>query len=108
MSYRMPPEPRLALVALFALSFAVPLRAQSNSGLPIPCEAVDEVGRATMSPDGVITLQLWKLSADSVPARELHFAPGDPRYDDIKQHLGGIARGQTKPVPPLCGTNSEP
>jgi hypothetical protein len=36
------------------------------------------------------------------------YAPGDPHYGFIKRHLGGIAPGQTKPVPPLCGTNSEP
>jgi hypothetical protein len=111
-SYRMTPCARLMLVALFAIGFAAPCDAQSNTGLPItlpiPCEAVDEVGAATMSGDGIITLQLRKLSADSVPARQLHYAPGDPRYDEVKRHLGGIAPGQTKPLPPLCGTNSEP
>jgi hypothetical protein len=107
-SYWKTPCARLALVVLVAASFATLCRAQSNTGLPIPCEAVDEVGSATMASDGAITLHLWKLSADSVPARELHYAPGDPRYGDIKRHLGGIAPGQTRPVPPLCGTNSEP
>jgi hypothetical protein len=36
------------------------------------------------------------------------YAPDDPHYAFIKRHLGGIAPGKTKPVPPLCGTNSEP
>ena len=120
MSYRTLPHSTPALVALLAMSLAAslvaslvaslaaPSRAQSDGGLPIPCEAVDEVGSAKMSTDGVITLRLRELRPDSIPAHELRYAPGDPRYDDIKRHLGGLVPGEAKPVPPLCGTNSEP
>jgi hypothetical protein len=100
--------PAQALVLLLAVNFSIPCRAQSNQNLPIPCEAVDEVGYARMSTDGMIALHLRSLRLDQIAAAELHFAPDDPRYDALKRHLGGIAPGETKPVPPLCGTNSEP
>jgi hypothetical protein len=107
-SYRPTPYARLAAAVLIGGCFAAPCRAQSNTGLPIPCEAVDEVGYARMSADGAITLHLRALRTDSVAAAELNVAPGDPHYDALKRHLGGIAPGEVKPVPPLCGTNSEP
>jgi hypothetical protein len=115
-SFATPPyrklTPALALVLLLAVNFSMPSHAQSNQdpsvSLPIPCETVDEVGYARMSADGAITLHLRALRTDSVAAAELHFAPGDPHYDALKRHLGGIAPGEVKPVPPLCGTNSEP
>jgi hypothetical protein len=111
-SFWTPPHPQLAsiltLALLFAASSSTSSHAQSSQGLPIPCEAVDEVGYARMSADGAITLHLRALRTDSVAAAELNVAPGDPRYDALKRHLGGIAPGEEKPVPPLCGTNSEP
>ena len=33
---------------------------------------------------------------------ELRYAPDDPQYEEIKQHLGGIAPGDIKPVKPWC------
>ena len=32
----------------------------------------------------------------------MSYKPGDPRYEEIKQHLGGIEPGETKPVRPWC------
>ena len=76
--------------------------------LPIPCEAIDSVGSTKMREDGTITLRLRTLWPQPF-AESLHiYAPNDPQYGFIKRHLGGISAGQTKPVPPLCGTNSEP
>jgi hypothetical protein len=75
---------------------------------PIPCEAIDNVGKAKMSADGTITLQLRSLWPDPIAETQLVFAPDDPQYGEIKRHLGGIAPGETKPVPPWCGMNSEP
>jgi hypothetical protein len=75
---------------------------------PITCEALDSVGVAQMSDDGTITLRLRPVWHQPVVKGLLVYAPGDPQYADIKRHLGGIAPGESKPVPPLCGMNSEP
>jgi hypothetical protein len=61
-----------------------------------------------MSADGTITLQLRSLWPDPIAESELVFAPDDPQYEEIKHHLGGIKPGESKPVPPFCGLNSEP
>jgi hypothetical protein len=75
---------------------------------PIPCEAIDSVGTARMSADGIITLRLHTLWPQRFVESEHVYAPDDPLYGVIRRHLGGIAPGEAKPVPPLCGTNSEP
>jgi hypothetical protein len=82
--------------------------AVAADSVPIPCEAIDSVGRAQMSADGAITLRLHTLWPQPFAESERVYAPDDPRYAFIKRHLGGIAPGEIKPVPPLCGTNSEP
>ena len=96
---------RLALT-LFAASLAGV--AAAGDSLPIACEAIDSVGRAQMSADGAITLRLHTLWPQPFAESQRVYAPDDPQYAFIKRHLGGIAPGETKPVPPLCGTNSEP
>jgi hypothetical protein len=47
-----------------------------------------------------ITLQLRSLWPDPVAESQLVFAPDDLQY--------GIKPGESKPVPPWCGLNSEP
>jgi hypothetical protein len=88
--------------------FASAALAADRNSQPIPCEDIDSVGRAKMSADGTITLQLRSLWPDPVAESELVFAPDDPQYEEIKHHLGGIKPGESKPVPPFCGSNSEP
>jgi hypothetical protein len=112
MSLRQMPYGRLAIAAIFTASFAVGAGAQFKKDVPpappIPCEDIDSVGTAKMAADGTITLQLRSLWPDPVSEAKLVYAPDDPQYDEIKHHLGGIAAGQSKPVPPWCGLNSEP
>ena len=55
-----------------------------------------------MSNDGIITLHLRSLWPDPIAEGELRYAPDDPQYEEIKQHLGGIAPGDIKPVKPWC------
>jgi hypothetical protein len=55
-----------------------------------------------MSADGTITLHLKSLWPDPHEDSDLTYAPDDSQYDDIKKHLGGIAPGQSKPIPPFC------
>jgi hypothetical protein len=45
---------------------------------------------------------LHSLWPDPIAEGELTYAPDDPQYEDIKQHLGGITPGQPKPVKPWC------
>jgi hypothetical protein len=100
-----------AIVALTAVLLGAHLRgaaAVSGNDPPIPCEAVDSVGHASMSADGTITLRVRSLWPQPFAETTLVYAPGDAQYGMIKRHLGGIAPGQAKPVPPMCGTNSEP
>jgi len=103
---------------LFAIMIAAPAASLANfpgiaagadkSSQPIPCDDIDSVGRANMSADGTITLQLRSLWPNPIAESQLVYAPDDPQYDEIKHHLGGITPGESKPVPPFCGLNSEP
>jgi hypothetical protein len=95
-----------AIALLLASNFAAPAGAQFKKDVPsrptIRCEAVDSIGVAQMTADGVITLQLRSLPPGPIAEGELRYAPDDPQYEEIKQHLGGIAPGETKLVPPWC------
>ena len=88
-------------------NFARPAAA-ANGSQSIPCDDIDSVGRAKMSADGTITLQLRSLWPNPIAETELVYAPDDPQYEEIKHHLGGLNPGESKPVPPFCGLNSEP
>ena|SRR5579862_3368670 len=91
-----------------AANFAGIPVAADRSSQPIPCDDIDSIGRAKMSADGTITLQLRSLWPNPIAETQLIYPPGDPQYEEIKHHLGGIAPGESKPVPPWCGLNSEP
>jgi hypothetical protein len=59
------------------------------------------IGIATMEEDGTILLQLRaEVPGGLVGDACLRLPPGDPHYDEILQHLGGLRKGETKPVPP--------
>jgi hypothetical protein len=59
------------------------------------------IGVATMSPDGTITLQLRAEGAGGIVGDAVFvYKPGDKMYAEIKQHIGDIKPGETKPVPP--------
>jgi hypothetical protein len=98
----------LAAAVILAVTGATPAAAQFKRDAPIRCEDIDSVGTAQMSADGVITLHLHTLWPEPKAEGMLSYAPDDPQYEEIKRHLGGIAPGESKPVPPLCGLNSEP
>jgi hypothetical protein len=98
----------LLAASLTATSLAAVAAIAAENGPAIPCEALDSVGVARMSGDGTITLRIRAVWHQPVVEGPLVYAPGDPQYADIKRHLGGIAPGESKPVPPLCGMNSEP
>jgi hypothetical protein len=95
-------------IAFLAAPLAGIIAAADADGMPIPCEDIDSVGTAKMSADGTIALRIRSLWYQPAAEHRVVYAPGDPQYDAIKRHLGGITPGQSKPVPPLCGMNSEP
>ncbi len=107
MSYRVAMFYRV-MALLLASSLAAPAFAQFKKDAPLPCDAVESIGTATMSEDGTITLQLRSLWPNPVAEGVLTYAPDDPQYDDMRRHVGGLEKGQSKPLPPFCGTNSEP
>jgi|SRR5689334_1138826 len=102
------------LVGAFAAGLLATVLAETNTlaqfkrDAPIRCEDLDSVGTARLSANGVITLHLRSLWPEPKAEAELDYAPDDPQYEEIKHHLGGIAPGETKPVPPWCELNSEP
>src|ERR1700733_9087927 len=100
--------PQLAGLSVVLVAANLTMAVAGSSNLPIPCEAVDSVGTAKMSADGTITLRVHSLWPQPVVESELVYAPGNSQYDAIKRHLGGLSPAQSKPVPPMCGTNSEP
>jgi hypothetical protein len=63
--------------------------------------ALDSIGVATMSADGVIRLQLRAEGPNGeIGDALLIYAPDNPDYAEVITHLGGLAPGETKPVPP--------
>jgi hypothetical protein len=91
----------VAAIVLVAAGLSV-AAAQDKPSDSIPCAAIDSIGTADMANDGTITLHLRSLWPDPIAEGELVYAPDDPQYADIKQHLGGIAPGDVKPVKPWC------
>jgi hypothetical protein len=93
----------VAVALLISASFVGPAAAQFKKDLPpVTCSTVDSIGVAEMAGDGTITLHLKSLWPDAHEDSDLTYAPDDPQYNEIKQHLGGIEPGQSKPIPPFC------
>ena len=54
-----------------------------------------------MEENGTIVLQLRADSGSgAVGDALLRYAPGDPNYSAILKYVGGLKKGQEKPVPP--------
>ena len=69
--------------------------------VPSPVENQPSIGSALMQPDGTIVLQL--RAEDGTGRRGdalLTYPPAHPRYQFIREHLGGIQPGESKAVPP--------
>jgi hypothetical protein len=59
------------------------------------------IGVATMQQDGTIILQLRAESPGGIIGdSQIRYSPSDPKYQTVLAHLGGLAPGQSKPVPP--------
>jgi len=61
----------------------------------------DSIGSARMEMDGTIILQLRAESPGGSSGDALfRYPPNHPEYNNILKHLGGLEKGQEKPVPP--------
>jgi hypothetical protein len=113
-AYRPPAGSMLARLALAVASLgtaiacssghaprASPPAAPSASSSTAPATDNRSIGQATMEPDGTIVLMLRaEAPGGGVGEGLLRYPPGDKDYEMVKQHVGGLEPGQSKPVPP--------
>ena len=82
---------RLALIAIAASML---------SAAACVSQSPASIGTAKMDADSTIRLQLIAKDGGAIGDAVLVYRPGDPHYDEIKEHLGGLKPGEEKPVPP--------
>ncbi len=88
--------PRFALL-LLGLVAATPA-----SALERDCRGSGSIGTALMSADGTITLNIRAPQPGSPLDGVLALKKGDPQYQRVLSHVGGLQPGDKKPVPPWC------
>ena len=79
------------------LPFAAPAFADESSQSKTPGRLI---GMATMKPDGTIVLDLHGGPEANYAMGHIEYPPTDKDYAAVLQHLGGLAPGQSKGVPP--------
>jgi len=75
----------------------------STPATPTPPAGAREasIGTARMRDDGTIVMKLRALGpGGAVGDAEVTYAPTSPQYRDVLAHLGGLQRGEEKPVLP--------
>lgn len=60
----------------------------------------ESIGSATMKPDGTLVLRLRATDGKRIGEGLFEYPPSHPQYKSVLEHLGGLAPGQEKPVPP--------
>lgn len=65
-----------------------------------PARTPPSIGMITMQPDGTIVLQLRAVGPGMIGDALRVYAPGHPRYQPTIDHVGGLAPGERKPIPP--------
>jgi hypothetical protein len=70
------------------------------TGWPGRNTAPTSIGAATLGADGVLTLQLIAREGGVVGHGRFTYPPDHPEYQKMLQHIGPIAPGETKSVPP--------
>jgi hypothetical protein len=61
---------------------------------------VESIGMAKMKKDGTIVLTLRAEAPGTMGDAQLVYPPSHAQYQAILEHLGGLAPGEEKPVPP--------
>jgi hypothetical protein len=73
----------------------------AEAGAPSTAAAGASIGSATMQADGTIVMQLRAEGpGPMIGDAQFVYPPDHPEYQSILEHLGGLAPGETKPVPP--------
>jgi hypothetical protein len=62
--------------------------------------APTSIGVATLNPDGSLTLQLRAEGPGLRGDAQFVYKPGDAMIKTVLDHVGGLAPGESKPVPP--------
>ena len=63
--------------------------------------SVASIGSVKMEENGTIVLRLRaETPEDGLGDALLRYPPGHPQYDEILRHVGGLEKGQEKPVSP--------
>lgn len=83
---------RLRLAALLVL--AAPAALANGPAL------APSIGTARMLPDRTVEMALTARDHGMIGHGRLTYRPGDPHYDEVLRHLGGLRPGEVKPVPP--------
>ncbi|MBI4913799.1 MAG: hypothetical protein HY823_13775 [Acidobacteria bacterium] len=58
------------------------------------------IGQATLAPDGTVILDLRAQGSGALGDAQFRYPPGHPEREGVLRHLGGLAPGEVKPVPP--------
>jgi hypothetical protein len=82
-------RPMFALLISCAFAFA----AEAQKAEPI------YIGNATMAADGTITMNLRRTADGMSVSGVIKYPVGDPRYQEVLSHIGGLRPGETKLVP---------
>lgn len=108
------PFSQIQVAGWFAMLTALLIPCCAPSKKPEPPHSEEQraasgptIGTATMRENGTIEMQLRAgtesgsgngrgIKGDAL----IKYAPGDPHYDEILKHLGGLKKGESKPVPP--------
>lgn len=75
----------------------VPVSSAAPSDVKLP----EQIGTATMDPDGTILLQLRAEGPGYLGDGLLRYRPGQAGYDAVRAHLPALRPGVTVPVPPF-------
>lgn len=76
---------------------SVPVLIATPSDVKLP----EQIGVATMDPDGTILLQLRAEGPGYIGDGLLRYRPGQAGYDAVRAHLPALRPGVTVPVPPF-------
>lgn len=97
----------LAGLALLACGPRTPTRgateAGPDAGPPVADAAAapaSSIGEATMLEDGTLVLDLVATAGGTRGHGRVTYAPSDPQYAEVLEHLGGMQPGERKLVPP--------
>jgi|HubBroStandDraft_5_1064220.scaffolds.fasta_scaffold648411_1 hypothetical protein len=64
-------------------------------------EQQEYIGTATLLPDGTIHMELhFRMPGGGWADGARDYKPGDPYYDEVLRHIGGLKPGETKLVRP--------